>query len=999
MVCPTTHHVFRKTLLATLLIPLFSSPSAWAERTENVSGGSSLTLTGEYESNSGSVITVDGANSVVNAGSGVIINNTTSTGYDTVKVTNGGTINFNDVNIIATDHNVSAGAVIGSNNGTVNLTDGTVNGKYEKYLLNVTDSSVKIDGTQFNFDNNSYGDAAVRSTNSDIELNNTHFNINKSGSYTVFKIISGSLTGSNNEITTNSLHVFSVQNDGLIHLNDTKVNVNGSSYVLVNDSGSGRLIFDELNINGNLSHNDRYAVTNATTSGSSTLTNSSISLDTGNGFFATKGELFLDNVNVTITNGTGLRQSGGHTSTIVNSTFETHKNAIYSTNAHLVISGSQIATTGDGASAVTTVNSNATTTITNSELIANGLNSAVLDNSYGASTTLDNVVIRHNGVQGGSLISINAGSITGTNVNATATGNNTNGIFTTYSNSNVALTDSSITVKGADASGIAAYGTTAGHKITLDNSAVISEQHTGVLAAGGIIDLELKNGAVISGGNDLLFHAQSYNGKDSQINVTADNNVYLNGNILQEANNTVSLALDNGSVWQGSTTLTNAVSIGQDSRWNMTDNSSVQDLALQNDGMVVFAGTGTPYQRLEAANLSGNGHFVMRTDIVGDIADRLSVTGSSAGDHKLTVTNSGSAATDGSEVLTVIDTADGVGQFALTNDVELGGYIYKLRQNANDWELYASGPRGPLTSTADASANTLNVGYLLNFAENQTLLQRMGQLRTNEADGNVWLRGYGGNFNSFGGEALNGFRMNYYSTQLGADKQWQKENGISYFGVMLGLSHSSPRYVNADGKVKNHHAGLYAGYLSDNGFYIDSVLKYNHMRTNINAKDTAGTDVAGRSSVNGYAFSVEAGQRFHLMEENSGVYVEPQAQIHIFRQEKSHFNNSNGLRVNLSGYTSALGRVGGLIGFDVKDSPTPINFYFKSAYLREFSGNADFSLNGSQEKHSFKGDWWLNGVGASVEVRKKHNFYMDMEKLTGDKFNQNQLNVGYRYNF
>ncbi|QED66177.1 autotransporter outer membrane beta-barrel domain-containing protein [Escherichia coli] len=48
------------------------------------------------------------------------------------------------------------------------------------------------------------------------------------------------------------------------------------------------------------------------------------------------------------------------------------------------------------------------------------------------------------------------------------------------------------------------------------------------------------------------------------------------------------------------------------------------------------------------------------------------------------------------------------------------------------------------TTTADAGGNYLNVGYLLNYVENRTLMQRMGDLRNQSKDGNIWLRSYGG---------------------------------------------------------------------------------------------------------------------------------------------------------------------------------------------------------------------------------------------------------------
>ncbi|MFO6484728.1 autotransporter outer membrane beta-barrel domain-containing protein [Escherichia coli] len=69
------------------------------------------------------------------------------------------------------------------------------------------------------------------------------------------------------------------------------------------------------------------------------------------------------------------------------------------------------------------------------------------------------------------------------------------------------------------------------------------------------------------------------------------------------------------------------------------------------------------------------------------------------------------------------------------------------------------------TTTADAGGNYLNVGYL-NYVENRTLMQRMGDLRNQSKDGNIWLRSYGGSLDSFASGKLSGFDMGYSGIQL-----------------------------------------------------------------------------------------------------------------------------------------------------------------------------------------------------------------------------------------
>ncbi len=506
----------------------------------------------------------------------------------------------------------------------------------------------------------------------------------------------------------------------------------------------------------------------------------------------------------------------------------------------------------------------------------------------------------------------------------------------------------------------------------------------------------------------------------------------INGDLQAQNNGLIDLTMTSGSALTGMTNQSSAGLLNlamENSRWNMAADSVVNNLQLTKGSTVAFTGTTTPNGTLRVTHLSGDGHFAMRSSIVEGAGDLLSVSGTTTGNHQVSVLNNGSEATNGTEVLTIIETADGGGNFALTNKVELGGYLYDLQQTGNDWQLYASGtvppkpdpepeptpdpdptpdptpdpgtnkPNPPITSTANASANSLNVGYLMNYAETQTLMQRMGQLRTDGIDGNLWLRGYYGNFTSFGRGKLSGFDMTYNGVQLGADKQWQSASGMMYLGAALGQSNSNQDYQNGDGDMRNRHVGLYAGYLDNSGLYVDTLLKYNRMRNEINVKDTAGNGVDGSASSNGISLSVEAGKRFHFTPENSGFYIEPQSQLTVAWQDSSHFKNSNGLKVDLSSYTSTLGRVGGLIGYEVTEGATPVNFYLKSSYVHEFNGDADYRLNGNKEAHSFKGDWWANGVGASVGIGKQHNLYLDLEQVSGSQFKQSQINGGYRFSF
>ncbi|GKX58280.1 autotransporter outer membrane beta-barrel domain-containing protein [Leminorella grimontii] len=500
--------------------------------------------------------------------------------------------------------------------------------------------------------------------------------------------------------------------------------------------------------------------------------------------------------------------------------------------------------------------------------------------------------------------------------------------------------------------------------------------------------------------------------------VDANGKLTITGGVISRGG-LVGLNMRTGSVWSGQGYSDNAndgylnVTM-QDSLWNVSDSSKVDKLALANS-TIDFASraqSSSDYSILQVANLSGNGTFIMRADIVGDgdgvnnSGDLLKVTGTSAGNHLLTINNQGSMATTGNEVLTVVETADGAATFAATSQVELGGYLYDVRKNGNNWELYASSsaplptpdPDPTPTSAADAGGNYLNVGYLMNYAENQTLMQRMGDLRQSGERGNVWIRGYGGKFGAFASGKLSGFDMGYSGVQFGADKRISVETPL-FIGLFIGSTHASPDYRGGGGTASSDYMGMYASYMAQGGFYSDLVLKAARQKNGFSVLDSQNNGVNADGSASGFSTSLEAGKKISLNQTGSGFYVEPQAQFTYSHQNAMDMKASNGLNIDLSSYESMLGRASVLLGYETMAGGSKVNVYLKTGALREFSGDTDYRLNGSKEKHCFKGNGWNNGLGISAQISGQHTLYLEADYTSGNAFEQRQVNGGYRFSF
>ncbi|KAA5927428.1 MULTISPECIES: autotransporter outer membrane beta-barrel domain-containing protein [Pantoea] len=552
--------------------------------------------------------------------------------------------------------------------------------------------------------------------------------------------------------------------------------------------------------------------------------------------------------------------------------------------------------------------------------------------------------------------------------------------------------------------------------------------------------------------------------------ITSQGKAEITGSVVSQGG-LIDLNLEPGSLWSGSATSDNVngghlnVSL-TNSTWNVSQTSNLDNLTLNNSLADLSAATDdATYSTLTIANLSGSGNFTLRTNLVGDgegvnnTGDKIVVTESSAGEYGLNILNRGSAITTGNEVLTVVETTDGIATFRGNTDVELGGYVYSVNKQGTNWVL--SSPKAPetsaadeqlaipadnniqpvsdenpsadqspvvptdniiqpasdedmkengnptqpaeqnhnstITSTANAGANFLNIGYLMNYAEMQTLMQRMGDVRQGKTGGNVWLRGMDGRFSGFANGKLSNFHMNYSGYQFGIDKRLSDDLPI-YLGLFMGATEGSPHYRAGDGTTKSEHFGIYGTWLNDAGFYLDGVLKFNRLRNQFDVSDTQNNRVSGHGVSSGLSGSLEAGKKFSFSDELTGFYVEPQLQLTAGHQDGTSVRASNGLNIDLSSYKSLMGRASVLAGYEVNQSNYKLNTYVKTGALREFGGDAAFALNGSDERLSFKGNGWNNGIGVSAQI-SNHTLFIEGDMVNGNRFDQRQVNAGYRFSF
>lgn len=772
--------------------------------------------------------------------------------------------------------------------------------------------------------------------------------------------------------------------------------------------------------------------------GSSATKNGEVFLTGTNNIITTSGEDSGGLVTGLTTHGKSRIQVGDSNTASSVSIVTTGKNSsgIYATT------NGEIALFGDNQSIVTSGESAYGFTTEGDRILAR-----TTDTSPQISLTGDNYLIETSGDYAHAIFANKGGDITLTN---SAAGNNK-------------IAASGIGAHAIYASGQRrASDTAATITLTQKGGSISSAQGDLFRAEGATITAQLENANLSAPGGKLIHSgivpASGMSGTDGTIgsNVTlhATDNSTLAGDIYADGLSTANLTLS-ASEWAGSAE-NGSVDVDADSRWTMTGSSRLIDSV--NNGAISF-GDDPGAALLPRAwrtltvdnNLSGNGRFIMRVNMAQQIGDKLLVAGTSAGLHSLLLTGDATQPTNGRERLTVVETQDGLATFTLHNSqtVDFGGYSYELTRtdNNHDWELkgYSGSNSGgdntgggntggnnsggdntggntggnnggggntggntggndtggkTLSSAADAAANALIGNYLLSYAENQTLLQRMGELRLNQTEGDVWARGYAGRFDSFAKSYLSGFNMNYHGFQLGADKHIATATGSVLIGAMFGAANSSQSYARngGDGSINSQSAGLYASYLIDNGLYIDGLMKYSRLTNSFKVIDSSHNGVSGESKSNSFSLSLESGKRFWLNAPQNGFYIEPQTQLSWIWQEGISTTASNGLRIKSDDINSVQGRIGSLVGYSLSGN-SAVDVYYKTAFVGEMAGKIDYRLNGSRENEKMHGGWWNNGVGISAQVAERHTFYMDAEISTGHQFNQRQMNAGYRYSF
>lgn len=506
-----------------------------------------------------------------------------------------------------------------------------------------------------------------------------------------------------------------------------------------------------------------------------------------------------------------------------------------------------------------------------------------------------------------------------------------------------------------------------------------------------VATITLQNNAELISGNGNLVEVHD----KSELDLIVDDSP-LKGNLFAAEGARLDVVLQNDARLSGNVENLHSLTINSDAHWRLMGDNNLSNLKL-GAGRVSFRSEG--FNTLTLGQLSGRGVFDMRINLDNGTGDFLNVNGEASGFHHVNIANTGAEVVPSEfDALRIIHTESGNAVFELVGDrtrVDLGAYSYALEQQGTDWFIVGSGKTiSPSTQSALA---LFSAGPTIWNSELSTLRSRMGEVRGRE-EGGGWLRSYGNRFNASLDAGVK-YRQKQQGLSFGADAPVPVSDGHLLVGVMGGYSQSDlDMDRGTSGEVDSYYLGAYGTWLSEEGYYLDGVVKVNKFHNQSKVAMSDGEKAKGDYNNMAVGGSVEFGKHVKLPDD---YFVEPFAQLSSVWVDGNRYTLDNGLQAKTSQTQSVLGKVGATVGrqFALKDGGV-VQPYVRVAGAHEFSRSNDVSVNGQRFDSDVFGSRFELGTGVSVSLSERLQVHADFDYMKGEHVEQPWgANVGVRLAF
>jgi outer membrane autotransporter protein len=782
----------------------------------------------------------------------------------------------------------------------------------------------------------------------------------------------------------------------------------------------------------------------------------------------------------------GLQATGGSTATLSNSSIKGSGPGTGGGDIGLQVTGSGSAVTllntsvegsgsGGGNTAVS-VSSSGSVIGTGGSILASGTGgdtglSVTSANATFIKTTLTTTGPGDTGVlmQGNATVSMTGGSVE-------TQGSAGQAIFVTGNDTNTGTFDGT-SVKSDNGNGILAQGGAFSTLNFLNGATLVGGNGTLLLdQAGGTVNL--------NGTTNIKFIGDiNATGAGGVANVTLKDNSTLTGAINRNMLTGAS-GIDPADPFPFQNLPKQNVNLTVDSTstWTMTASSTLNTLAVSRGAQIIFTPPpGDPFKTLVMNNLQGSeGIFRMNNDLAAIKGDLVAILHSSEGVHLVTFNN----LTPGSDLpanvaLLVVKTPDGGAGFVGEEDGGTFRYFVvhgdgsSVTPVTNNWYLVRGDeltpgevtptpptnpnpptvppsppvppllppgiePEGPiseildLTAAANAAIGTFAATMPLFYADVDTLVQRMGELRLLEqapppattttsytkegkevvtpappaappAGGGVWLRGFGSGYH-LNDQVSRTFDMQLGGFQVGADKRLVTRYGDLYLGGFAGYFYAHRDFQNqpfsdATGTTQAFSLGAYGTLIHPSGFYADLVLKYTQLWNDFNAPNILsflgiGNPGTANYSIPTFGASLELGKRWDF----GHFFVEPQGQIEGAWADGTSYTVSTGLHVNADSQYSLRGRLGVRAGYHFDCGKMAFEPYGKVSVVNEFLGGYTVQTDFNNFAPTLSGVGVDAAAGLTARITDSIYIYGEYDYFNSDKLRSPwAVNAGLRW--
>ena len=318
---------------------------------------------------------------------------------------------------------------------------------------------------------------------------------------------------------------------------------------------------------------------------------------------------------------------------------------------------------------------------------------------------------------------------------------------------------------------------------------------------------------------------------------------------------------------------------------------------------------------------------------------------------------------------------------------------------SQDWFIKVTGKTAEDNANFTTARALMDAGYAMG-TELDTLNKRMGEARYLDDDQGLWVRYRHGR-----SSRDNSYETDSNMIQLGYDRKNDAESGTHHRGVAFDYTDAdtSLYQLSGSGDVERYALSLYDTWMGNKGHYYDFVIRGGRLNSGY---DIDGLFSTGRESMdNSYhqwfgSVSFEYGRKKDM---SGSWYIEPQAQLQLARIGGASFTSASGVRTDMDGMTSLIGRAGFRLGRDFgNDENGRDTFYVKADILHEFAGDRGFTLTGNDGWYTRNDNgtdtWYDVGIGADLSLGRNTYFWADVERILGSDFDNTwQVSGGLRW--